>query len=312
MKHTKKIRRGCLPALALGLCLAVNLSADAADPATRVVVDELGRSITVPTQINRIVSLAPSTTEMVYALGLGEKLVGVSNFCDYPEDVKNKTRVGQPMNPSLEAIVALRPDVVLGSSTANDVHTVAGLDNVGIPLYGITDPRSVEEIFTSILRLAELTGATEAGEVLVRRLSAELQTVEERMAGRRKPAVLLAIWLEPLIATGGNTFLADVLRRAGADSITADVQTDWPRLSLETVVERDPEFLIFTTAHGITASFDRLRDKPPWSSLRAVQNGKIIRLDEALFRPGPRIVGVISILASQLHPEEATERSAQP
>ncbi len=310
MKHTKKIRHGYL--LALGLCLAVNLSARAADPATRVVVDELGRSITVPTQIHRIVSLAPSATEMVYALGLGEKLVGVSNFCDYPEDVKNKTRVGQPMNPSLEAIVALRPDVVLGSSTANDVHTVAGLDNVGVPLYGITDPRSVEEIFASILRLAELTGATEKGAALVRRLSAELQAVEERVAGRRKPAVLLAIWLEPLIATGGNTFLADVLRRAGADSITADVETDWPRLSLETVVERDPEFLIFTTAHGIAASFDRLRGKPPWSSLRAVQNDRVIHLDEALFRPGPRIIRVISDLASQLHPEESPERSAQP
>jgi iron complex transport system substrate-binding protein len=312
MKHTEKIRRGCLPALTLGLCLAANFSAYAADPATRVVVDELGRSITVPLQIDRIVSLAPSATEMVYALGLGEKLVGVSSFCDYPEDVRNKTRVGQPMNPSLESIVALRPDVVLGSSTANDVHTVEGLDNVGVPLYGITDPHSVDEIFASILRLAELTGATKEGEALVSRLSKELRAVEASVAGRRKPAALLAIWLEPLIATGDNTFLADVLRRAGADSITAGMKTDWPRLSLETVAERDPEVLIFTTAHGIAASFDRLRDKPPWRSLRAVRNGRIIHLDEALFRPGPRIVNVIADLAAQLHPEESAQRSAQP
>ena len=291
-----------LLATALGLALGFSGGARAADGPARTVVDELGREVLVPERINRIVSLAPNLTEIMYALGLGGKLVGVSNFCDYPAAVKGKTRVGPPMNPSVEAIIALRPDLVLGSTTANDIHTVRSLEEVRIPLYGVTDPHTVEEIFDSILRLAELTRTAGAGNTLVNQLRKDLAAVEDRVAGRRQPAALLAIWLEPLIAAGGDTFLHDVLRRAGAVSITAGLK-GWPRLSLETVAERDPEVLIFTSAHGLAASFARLRRLPPWSELRAVREGNIIRLDQALFRPGPRIVEIIAKLAEELHPE---------
>ena len=292
-------------------CLAVPGQAQSANSPTRKVTDELGRTIVVPEQIDRIVSLAPSLTEMVYALGLGDKLVGVSNFCDFPPDVKNKRRVGQPMNPSLEVIVELRPDVVLGSSTANDVHTVEGLDRLRIPLYGVTDPRTIDDILVSIQKLAALLGAKKQGGNLIKDLQQRLQSVEERVNGKPRPQALLAIWLEPLIAAGGSTFLNDVLRRVGADSITADLPGDWPRVSLETIVERNPDVLIFTSAHGVKASFERLRGQSPWRDLTAVRENRVIYLDEALFRPGPRIVTVMKDLARKLHPPATSDKAGR-
>ena len=302
-----------LPLLSLLLLLFVPaLPAPAQSPhdnARRTVTDELGREVEIPLQIKRIVSLAPSVTETLFALGAGDRVVGVTSFCDFPPEARTRRNVGMPGNPSLEVLVDLRPDIIIGSSTANEIRSVRGMEALGLPLYGTDDPRSIDDIFDSFRHIAELTGTEERAEELIEQLTAELRAVEQRVENKTPVTALFAIWLEPLIAAGGQTFLGDVLRRAGAEPITADISHDWPRLSMERVVERDPEVLVFTSAHGLRKSFERLRTQPGWAQLRAVRSNRIIWLDESSFRPGPRIVDVIADLAAQLHGENPEVRT---
>lgn len=301
--HTPRGKKaGRLVALFALVLVALPGLARAGGPSTRTVVDETGRTLRVPERIERIVSLAPNLTEMVYALGLEERLVGVSNQCDFPPAARSKPRVGDVINPSLERIIELKPDVVLGTTAGNRREIVAALDHAGIPLYGV-DPHSVGDIFASIGNLADLLGVPEAGRDLSTHLRARLAALAAPLAGVRRPRVLFVLWLEPLLTAGSNTFVNDVLRRAGADSITAGLREDWPRLSLEVAIERDPDYLVLPRTHSLEARLTELASRPPWQRLRAVEEKRILWLDDAILRPGPRIVDAIESLARELHPE---------
>ena len=303
-------KRIAMAGIAVLSCLILALPSvgqNGAEPAMRTVVDELGRELRVPVTINRIVSLAPSVTETLFALGLGDKVVGVTAFCDFPPEAREKQSVGMPVTPNLEILIELRPDVIIGSSTANEINTVRSIEALNLPLYGVGDPRTVEDIFESIQHIAELTGAEQRAGELITNLRARLRSVEESVADKPRASALYAIWLEPLIAAGGQTFLSDALRSAGAEPITAGMRVDWPRLSMEVVIERNPEVLVITRAHGLRETFERIRTQPGWSQLKAVRDNRIVWLDESAFRPGPRIVDVIADLAEQLHGTGSTK-----
>lgn len=303
-------KRIAMAGMAVLSCLILALPSvgqNGAEPAMRTVFDELGRELRVPVTINRIVSLAPSVTETLFALGLGDKVVGVTAFCDFPPEAREKQSVGMPVTPNLEILIELRPDVIIGSSTANEINTVRSIEALNLPLYGVGDPRTVEDIFESIQHIAELTGAEQRAGELITNLRARLRSVEESVADKPRASALYAIWLEPLIAAGGQTFLSDALRSAGAEPITAGMRVDWPRLSMEVVIERNPEVLVITRAHGLRETFERIRTQPGWSQLKAVRDNRIVWLDESAFRPGPRIVDVIADLAEQLHGTGSTK-----
>jgi iron complex transport system substrate-binding protein len=282
-------------ALAPAVCAAQGIPA-------RVVTDETGRKVTVPAEARRIVSIAPSITETLYALGAAERLAGDTDYCDDPPEAKTKPHVGAPLNPSLEAILALKPDLVIATAI-NRRETVLALEGLGVPVYG-TDPRSVEETVDSIERLGELIGAERKGKTLATQLRARLEELRRRLAGRPPKRVLFVVWEDPLISTGPHTFLADALRRAGAESVVETTQ-DWPKLSLEEVVRLQPEALVFASAGAGagTDDFDGLRERPGWRELDAVKQGRIAVVSDALDRPAPGIVDAIEQLARQLHPE---------
>ncbi|HKZ51987.1 MAG TPA: cobalamin-binding protein [Candidatus Acidoferrales bacterium] len=282
------------------LCLPLTLSAT--ERPTRTVVDQTGRVLRLPTRIERVVSLAPSLTEIVYALGLEGRLVGVTNLCDFPPAARAKPKVGDVLNPSLEGIIELRPDVVLGTTAGNRRETVEALERAGIPLYGV-EARTVEEILASIQDVAELLGVPEAGEALAKQMRTRLAVLAARLQQTQRPRVLFVLWLEPLLTVGSDTFLNDVLSRAGAESVTANLHQDWPRLSLEFVIERDPDYLVLPRTFGLEAALARLAEGPPWGQVRAVEERRIVWLEDAVLRPGPRIVEAIEELARALHPE---------
>lgn len=288
----------------LGLCLLASLPVPlrAAGQDYRMVEDETGRTVRIPARIERIVSLAPNLTEILYALGLEERLVGVTNQCDYPPAAQQKPKVGDVVNPNLEEIIELRPDLALGTTAGNRRETADALERLGIPLYGI-DPHSIEDVLSSIRTLADLLGVGERGAELDARLRARLAALQQRLGGVQRPRVLFAIWLEPLITVGSDTFLNDLLRRAGARSVTNDLHSAWPRLSLEVALELDPDYLVLPNTHSLKSRLADLGNRRPWQSLRAVERGQVIWLDDAVLRPGPRIVAVIETLASKLHPE---------
>jgi iron complex transport system substrate-binding protein len=288
-------------------CATLQAQTPGANPATapayKEYVDEAGRNVRVPQPVQRIVSLAPSLTETVYALGLQDRLVGDTDFCDYPPDAQKKTKVGGAINPSLEQIVALRPDLVLVTKSLNLIETVHALDNLGISSYG-TDPHTVKDIISSTERLAEVLGVPEAGATLGTDLEHHLADLQQRLNGLPLRRVLFIVWSDPLISVGKRTFIADALRLAGATSIVDSAQ-DWPHMSLEEVVRLQPEFLIFAASHSESGQndFDVLAERPGWRGLDAVRNRRFAVISDAVNRPAPRIVSAIEDLARQLHPE---------
>ena len=279
-----------------------------APPAYRQVTDEIGRTVRVPQEIHRIVSLAPSLTETIYALGLQDRLVGDTDYCDFPPEARQKPKVGGAINPSLEAIAALHPDLVLVTKDLNRLETVDALAEIGIPSYA-TNPRTVEAIITSIAQLSSLLGASETGAKLAADLERRASALRRRLASVPRRRVLFIVWIEPLMSIGTNTFIADALRDAGAVSVI-DSSQNWPQVSLEEVVRLQPEFLIFVESHSGAAphSADSLPGLPGWRLLDAVRNHRYATISDAINRPAPRLVAEVEDLARQLHPDAFTDK----
>jgi iron complex transport system substrate-binding protein len=276
----------------------------------REVVDETGRMVRIPQPVMRIVSLAPSLTETVYALGLQDRLVGDTDYCDYPPEAQKKQKVGGAINPSLEEIAHLRPDVVLVTKHLNTLDTVHSLDTLGIPSYA-TDPRNVDEIVASAKRLGDVLGAAEAGAALAEDLQRRLDVLRQKIGALPPRRVLFVVWTEPLISIGKDTFIADALRRAGAVSII-DSKQDWPQVNLEEVAHLQPEVLVFAESHAESTlqHFEVLATRPAWRILNAVRERNFAVISEAVNRPAPRIVTAIEELAEKLHPEAFVEKPA--
>jgi iron complex transport system substrate-binding protein len=268
--------------------------------ADRVVIDGTGRRVTIPAQVNRVVSLAPNLTETVYALGLGDKLVGDTNECDKPLAAKQRPHVGEPVDPSLEAIVALRPQLVLATAI-NRMETVDALTHLGIPVY-TTDPQTVLQMLRSVSGLADAMGAHEQGAKLVAQLRARLDSIHARLVDRPVQHVLFVIWDDPLVTIGQNTFIEDALRWAGAESVVLS-QQKWPQLSMEEVLRLQPDYILYA-AHEEKSprTLDDLRERPVWRDLDAVEMGHVVNVSEEALRPSPALVGVIENLARELHP----------
>lgn len=269
----------------------------------RQVIDQTGRSVNVPERPQRLISLAPSITETIYALGLGGRLVGNTDYCDYPPEAKQKPRVGSVLNPNLERIVALKPDLVIGSAEANRLETADRLERLGIPLYGVT-AHTVDEALASIEDLGRALGDEAAARNVVVQLRARAADVEKRIAGRQPVKVLFVVWHRPLTTAGRHTFVSDVIRRAGGVSIADDLLGDWPRMSLEEAVRRKPDVILFSHSESFTPNLDEFESLPGWRGLPAVRNGRMHFISDSIVRPSPRLIDALEDVARILHPAE--------
>ena len=298
-----------LSTLATFEAVPVRARAQVAASASRQVTDETGRLVKIPVDVRRIVSLAPSLTETVYALGLQDRLVGDTDYCDYPADAAKKHKVGGAINPNMEEVAALKPDLVLVVKSLNKLETVRALEQLGIPVYS-TDPHTVKGVLDSMKKLSEVLGAEDAGAALDQKLEGRLASARAK-TGRVPPKqVLFVVWTEPLMSIGKKTFIADILEYAGATSVV-DSKQDWPQFSLEEAVRLQPEFLIFASSHSeaVKNDVDALALKPGWSMMEAIKQRKIAIVSDAINRPGPRIVDAVEELARQLHPELFAEKN---
>ncbi|MFZ0818648.1 MAG: cobalamin-binding protein [Candidatus Acidiferrales bacterium] len=273
-----------------------------------VVKDEAGRRVEIPQPVRRIVSLAPSVTETIYALGLQDRLVADTDFCDYPPEAKKLPKVGGPFTPNLEVILSLKPDVVLlAANSGNRKETAEALDLLHVPAYA-TSAKTVDDVVASIARLGEVLGAADQGRALADSLRARLDALHKKLGTAAPVRVLFVVWQEPLISIGQETFLADAMRWAGAESVVQTKQ-DWPHVNLEEVVKLQPEYLVFASAHPeeITAILAGLRNVPGWRDMKALQENRIAIVSDAINRPAPRLVDAIEELARDLHPEVFAE-----
>jgi iron complex transport system substrate-binding protein len=285
------------------LLAGVTQASPAGQTAPRAVTDEVGRTITVPAEVKRVVSLAPNITETVYALGLEDLLVGDTTLCSVPAAAKSKPHVGDPQNPSIEAIVALHPDLVLATTAGNRIETADALKRLGIPVY-TSDPQSVLGMLQSTVHMADVMGASQQGADLVAHLRQRLDALHARLNDRPMVHVLFIVWLEPLQTIGQSTFIADALRWAGAESVITANQS-WPRISIEEVVRLQPEYIVFSQDDlGPAANeVSDLRSRPVWRDLDAVAQGHVLNISEGIERPSPDLVDVIEQVARDVHPE---------
>jgi iron complex transport system substrate-binding protein len=282
---------------------AQDAAKDPAKTETRIVVDESGRRVTLPVNIQRIVSLAPNLTETIYALGLENKLVGDTINCDTPAAAKEKAHIGTPLSPSLEAIVALHPDVVLATAV-NRWETVHELERLGIPVY-TTDPHTVRDILDSTMLLGDLLGGHDAATVVVAKMQSRLDDLQKSLKERPLVHVVLLVWQTPPITIGQNTFIADALRWAGAESALVS-DKDWPQISIEEIVQLAPEYILLTRDHSEASDaqqIEDLRKQATWSQLEPVKLGRVVVVSDAMDRPSPGMIEPIVELAHRLHPE---------
>jgi iron complex transport system substrate-binding protein len=270
----------------------------------RIVKDQTGRVVDVPGNAHRLVSLAPNITEIVYALGLGDELVGDTDYCDFPPEAKNKPHVGTMVNPSLERIVALKPDLALGTPEANRRETADQLERLGIPLYGVT-ASTLAGTLASIEDLGEILGRAREARSLVAKLQARIDRVEKRIEGPPKPKVLFVVWYRPLITVGPKTFIADVIRAAGGIPIGENLKGEWPRLTLEELLPQNPAVILLPKTESFSPSMDEFQSLPGWKDLRAVKERRMYFVSEAIERPGPRLVDALEEVAVVLHPAVA-------
>ena len=280
-------------------CAALLCCISLASLAQVAVVDDLGRSVSLPASARRVVSLAPSITESLFAIGAGECLAGVTTYCDYPPAVSSLPRVGGMTNPSIETILSLHPDLVVVSMEGNIREDFARMTALGVPVF-VTNPRTLSGISRSLEQLGELTGHRAEARSLVDSISVRVSRVRAQVSGQSLRTLLL-VSLRPLIAAGGKTFLHELLEASGAQNIASTAPGTYPAYSREAVLAENPDAIILTadlTANiaGLTALF------PEWANLAAVRNGRVYRINaDIVSRPGPRAVDALETLFSLLH-----------
>lgn len=257
-------------------------------------------------------SLAPSLTEILFALDAGDRLVGATTYCDHPPPARQVPRVGGVTSDTLqiERIVAARPDLVV-SIGLDQEEAVATLRRLGLRVE-VLPPSSVEDLFTTVGRLGGLTGREAAAEELAGELRHRIDRVRgavARVPPEERPRVFYQVWDDPLMTAGEGTWLSELIELAGGRNVFADVDALYPQVSPEAVVARDPQVVLAPDTHGEPVGAEELARRPGWSSVSAVQTGRVYAVDgDLVARPGPRIVEALEIFAARLHPDLFPDR----
>jgi len=267
--------------------------------------DDLGRQVDISEVPERIVSFGPSITEILFALGLEDNVVGVSDFCDYPEAAKSKPKVGNAFSPSIEKVVALEPALVL---TVKHAQFNSDLESLGIKFI-VLSPKDVRSIMDSIDLAGEVTGKAKEGNQLVEDMEATISQVTARVKGAPRVRVFFIVDAtdpnSPWTA-GPGSFIDDIINMAGGENVAAETEGAWVQMSIEEIVNSDPDIIIIQTmAGGVpTVSEEVLQEHLVWKQMTAVKQDKIRFVDgDLVSRPGPRIVQGLEEVARIIHPE---------
>jgi iron complex transport system substrate-binding protein len=275
-------------------------------PAALTFTDGLGRTVTVDGPAQHIVSIAPSNTEILFAIGAGNQVVGRDEYSDDPEAARSVTNIGSAFDElNTEMIVSLEPDLVLAANI-NAPEQVKALENLGITVYYLNNPHTLEEMYGNLEIVAQLTGHEAETATLIESLQKRVAAVDEKIATvSARPSVFYELDStdpsKPWTA-GKDTFITLLIERAGGSNIAADLES-YPQMSLEQIVAADPEYIILgDSMWGVTS--EMVASRPGWENLSAVKNEKVVPFDDDLVsRPGPRLVDGLEELAKLLHPE---------
>jgi len=274
----------------------------------RVVTDDLGRTVTIPVKVTRVVSLAPNLTENIFAVGAGDRLVGVTTFCNYPEQAKEIAKIGDTMTPNMESIIALKPDVVFVSTASQIEAFMKTLEANGIAVY-VTNPTDLSQVIKSIRTLGDILGTVDTASRVADGLELRVAAIKVALGGLPQDGpmqlddgrvrLFVQISREPLFTIGSGSFLNQVVAAAGGISVTADIPSAYPKISKETAVALRPGAIILSDSPDNKESNDAFKNS------YAVKEGRIYKVNaDLLSRPGPRLVDALEQIAKDLHPEK--------
>jgi len=267
------------------------------------ITDETGRSVNISPRPERIVSLAPGITEILYALSLEDKIVGVTSFCNWPPAARQKQQIGGFINPSIEQIVSLKPDLIIATADGNRQDTVRQLERIGLTVY-VTNPSDTSGILRSILHLGEITARKKAAATLVLQLQKRISNVEAQIRHKSKPRVFFQIGLEPLITVGSKTLINEVIERAGGINMASSDTARYPRYSPEGIMAGSPDIILFAPMANDKEFIAVKKFWRQFAGVPAVKNNMIYPIDTDLIgRASPRIVNAIETMALIFHPE---------
>lgn len=269
----------------------------------RSVRDETGREVKVPLFVKRIVSLAPSITEILFALGLNSEIAGVTDFCDHPEASLTKPRIGGFINPSLERIVSLKPDLIIGIRDGNREETLQKLKDIGFSVYRV-DPKGFDGVTKTIRNLGEITGREKAAGRIVRTMITKKEHVRSRTRNLYEPRVFFQVGDAPMVTVGKGTLTNDLIRLAGGRSVTENEPIAYPLYSIEAVLTKAPEIIIMSSMDNKKDYSNLVNKWRSWRTVPAVERNAIHVIDSNLVdRPTSRITEGLETLATMIHPE---------
>ncbi|MBI5206968.1 MAG: cobalamin-binding protein [Candidatus Firestonebacteria bacterium] len=251
----------------------------------------------------RIISLAPSITEILFALGLNNSIVGVTDYCNYPPEALNKTKIGGFVNTNIETVVALNPDIVIATKDGNNKMIVEKLKSLNISVE-VVNTQSINDIFTSITQIAKHTFCEDKGKALIADLERQIEKIKTKTKNKTHPKILMVFGHNPLIVAGPNTFANELIELSGGENLAKNAKTSYPAYSLEQIINEDPDFIL--EASMITSENEKVVTFwHEWPNLKAVKQNKIYFLDsDIVTRPGPRISIALEKLFEIIHPEK--------
>ncbi len=273
----------------------------------QTVTDDLGRPFALPAETpRRIVSMAPNVTEILFALGLGGRVVGVTRFCDWPPEASSRPKIGGLVDPNVEVIRSLDPDLVV-AFRGNPLRLVDRVRKLALPVFVLDIGQGLDGLVPLVERLGRVTRTEERAAALAADLRSRVAAVDAGLRGvTERPKAFLLLYGQGLWTCGGQSYVNDLIARAGGENVAASLPKKWALYKREGIVRDDPDviFILARSAADFAAARDRLALMPGLAGVKAVKNGRVYELDEnAASRFGPRLVDVLARVASLLHPE---------
>ena len=266
------------------------------------VMDDAGRAVTLTAPASRVFSLLPSITESVVALGAREVLVARTDY-DRAATIASLPSLGGTLRPNLEALAALRPDLVITWASSGQDGTTSRMTALGVPVYR-AEVQTLDDLWRHLSNLGVLLDRTERAAVVADSLQRSLAVVSEAVAGRARPSVYYSLWHDPPQTAGTGTYIDEIVRLAGGRNVFDDAAAAWPQVSLEEIVRRDPDALVVALPSGASAEHAAWLRAPGWRELSAAKADRVLLVDSDVFnRPGPHVGEVARELAAFLHPD---------
>jgi iron complex transport system substrate-binding protein len=269
--------------------------------------DDMGRQVTLPAVSQRIISLAPSDTEILFAVGAGDQVVGVTTYCNYPPEAQNRDKIGgfTASTISVEKIVALEPDLVVAAGAIQQ-SVIEALEKTNIPVVAV-DPNNLEDVYRTIELVGRLTGHADQAAQVVADMQTRVDSVTQRLAAVPEAERLSVYWEvfdEPRMTAGPSTFIGQLIDLAGGVNIFGDVSEEYPQINDEEVIQRNPAVIMGADTMGEKLTTAVVAQRPGWDQIDAVRNGRIYLFDgDMVSRSGPRLAQVLEMMAQALYPD---------